>query len=186
VVPPYLFTEFKVFRLNYDCISKRDNKPLQLSEEKDEEPSGKDYFAFHVTLLKELARLWKMDLSKLFYEIDAVDKCHRDVATPHAVIIGQDFSDIKIYVDFTLILTNLTIVEAIAALVALHYTTNVHYDRNVYLLLELLQKQFCVLAPKQGSHKPGKENFAQQSNEIQAYQQFIGSYLYKQELSKRK
>jgi hypothetical protein len=100
-----------------------------------------------------------MDLSKLFYQVDTVDKCHRDVPTPQAVIINQDFSDIKIYVDFTVVLKNLTIVEAIPALVALHYTTNVHYDKNVHLLLELLQKQFCVLAPQKRHSQARQRKF---------------------------
>jgi hypothetical protein len=120
-----------------------------------------------------------MDCSKLFFEVDIADKCHRDVATPHAVVIGQDFSAINIYVDFTLVLKNLTFVQAIPALVALHYCTNVHYEPHVHLLLELLQKQVCVLAPQKGTHKPGKQNFSKQSAEIEAYQNFIGIYLYK-------
>jgi hypothetical protein len=107
------------------------------------------------------------------------------VPTPHAVIVGQDYSSVNIFVDFTLIFRNLTMTQAIPALVALHYVTNVHYNAEVHLLLELLQKQVCVLSPEKGSHKPGKENFSEQSREIQSFQMFIGNYLYKQALSKQ-
>jgi hypothetical protein len=151
---------------------------LKVGEERKKEPSGNDLFAFYMTLLKHVSALWKMDFSKVFFEVDKNDQCHRDVPTPHAVIVGQDFSSVNIYVDFTLILKNLTLIESVPALIALHYSTDVHYCPDSHLLLELLQKQICVLSPKSGSHKPGKENHAVQSAEIVAYQQFIGTYLY--------
>jgi hypothetical protein len=150
-----------------------------LTEEKKNNPAGNLFFAFNVALLKNLAHVWKMDFSKIFFEVDTVDKCHGEVPTPHAVVVGQDFTAINIYVDFTLILRNLSLVEAIPALVALHYSTNVHYEKDGHLILELLQKQVCILSPEKGTHKPGKENYVQQSFEIQSYQQFIGNYLYK-------
>jgi hypothetical protein len=139
-----------------------------------------------MTLLRHVATLWKMDCSKVFFEIDVNDKCHINVPTPHAVIVGQDFSSVNIYADFTLILKNLTLIESVPALIALHYSTNVHYCPDSHLLLELLQKHFCVLSPKSGSHKPGKENHAMQSAEIESYQQFIGTYLYNAAHSKTK
>jgi hypothetical protein len=121
-----------------------------------------------------------MDLSKILFEVDQENKCHKDVPTPHAVIVCNDYSAISIYVDFTLILKNLTLLEAIPALVALHYSTDVHYTQDSHLLLELLQKQVCHLSPQHGTHKPGKENYSMQSSEIQSFQMFIGQYLYKQ------
>jgi hypothetical protein len=158
---------------------------LKVADERKKDPSGNDLFVFYMTLLKHAADLWKMDFTKLFFEVDTVDKCHRDVASPHAVIVGQDFSSISIYVDFTLILKNLTMIEAVPALISLHYCTDVHYDKDAHLLLEFLQKQICVLSPKTGNHKPGKENYSMQSTEIQAYQQVIGNYLYKSALAIR-
>jgi hypothetical protein len=159
---------------------------FQLREEKAKEPSGNAFFAFNLTLLKRLATLWNMDCSKVFFEIPDSNKCHKDVATPHAVIVGHDFSDINIFVDFTLVLRNLTFVQAIPAIIALHYCTNVHYDKSAHLLLELMQKQVCTLSPKEGTHKPGKENCSMQSAEIESYQKFIGNYLYKKYLAEGK
>jgi hypothetical protein len=158
----------------------------RLAEEKDKDPAGNDLLAFYVSLLRHLADYWKMDFSKLFFEVEEQNKCHKDVPTPHAVVVNQEFSSINLYVDYTLIYRNLTLIQAIPAIVALHYATDVHYNANVHLLLEFLQKQICVLAPETGSHKPGKENFAKQSSEIQNFQHFIGHYLYTKKLSESK
>lgn len=132
-------------------LSKSDR--VKLSELKEDEPVGNALFAFYDALFKHLSVLWKMDSNKLFYHVDKTDQCHVNVPTPHAVIVGQDFSSVNIYVDFTLIYKNLTMTQAIPAIVALHYVTNVHYNAEVHLLLEMLQKQVCVLSPRKGSHK---------------------------------
>jgi hypothetical protein len=164
-------------------LPKRDREIL--SELKEEDPVGNALFMFYDTLFKYMASIWKMDCAKLFYHCDENDKCHRDVPSPHAVIVGQDFSSVNIFVDFTLIYRNLTMTQAIPAIVALHYVTNVQYNPQAHLLLELLQKQVCLLSPEKGTHKPGKENFSEQSREIQSFQMFIGNYLYNQALAKK-
>jgi hypothetical protein len=158
------------------------NVRAKLSEEKEAAPSGNDLFMFYVSLFQHLSDLWKMDCSMLFFQIDEAEKCHRDVPTPHAVIVGHDFLSVNVYVDFTLVYRNLCMTDAISAIVALHYATNVHYLPRAHLLLELLQKQVCVLSPDTGTHKPGKETFSTQSREIQSFQQFIGHYLYNKAL----
>jgi hypothetical protein len=151
----------------------------RVGDEKKKDTSGNNLFVYYMTFLKHVADLWKMDFTKLFFEIDASEKCHRDVATPHAVIVGQDFSTISIHIDFTLILKNLTMIVAIPALVALHYCTDVHYTTRtpIYCL------SFCKNKFVSCNHKPGKENYSMQCALIQAYQQVIGDYLYKSALA---
>jgi hypothetical protein len=161
------------------------NVCLSLSAAKDEQPSGNGLFAFHMKLLQNLAALWHMDPDKLFFPSDAEGKCHKDLATPHGVFVGNNLSAISIFVDSTRIYAGVTLVDAIPILVALHFAINVHYDKDVHLMLELLQKQFCILSPKEGSHRAGKEGRAQQSAEIQSYQTFIGKHLYDKEIAAR-
>jgi hypothetical protein len=161
------------------------NACLSLSALKEEQPSGNSLFAFHMKLLINLATLWHMDADKVFFTVDSEGKCHKDLATPHGVVVGNDFSSISIFADSTRIYAGVTLVDAIPILVALHFVTNVHYDKDVHLLLELFQKQFCVLSPQEGSHRAGKEGRAQQSAEIQSYQTFIGKHLYDKAMATR-
>ena len=94
---------------------------------------------------------------------------------PHLVIFDDQYEDIHLYADQTVIFKNCDMIEGISAMIAMFFSGGVQYPHEARDALELFQRYFCDFLRLEPASKQSKKLMKWSTKYITILRKFSGS-----------